>query len=78
MDEACGGGSRDDDTHGTTPLLRGRRATPSPTLKAGKKRHFIPPHGSQSSLPSYEAIMSQPRSRKIRHEQSPHTSPVKL
>jgi hypothetical protein len=51
----------------------------SPTLKAGKKRHFNPPaHGSQSSLPSYETIMSQPRSRKIRHEQSPHTSPVKL
>jgi hypothetical protein len=75
MDEACGD---NDESYGNTPLLRGR-ATPSPTLKAGKKRHFNPPaHGSQSSLPSYETIMSQPRSRKIRHEQSPHTSPIKL
>ncbi|KAE9553311.1 hypothetical protein FO519_003477 [Halicephalobus sp. NKZ332] len=46
-------------------------------LKAGKKRHLNPPtsvHGSSSSLPSYE----MPTSRKVRHEQSPHTSPVKI
>lgn len=46
--------------------------------KAGKKRHFHPPtssHGSNSSLPSYDGM---PTSRKVRHAQSPNTSPVKL
>uniref|UniRef100_A0A7E4W3S7 USP domain-containing protein n=1 Tax=Panagrellus redivivus TaxID=6233 RepID=A0A7E4W3S7_PANRE len=54
--------------------------SPNSPIKAGKKRHFDRPlhGGSNSSLPSYEMSMSQPTSRKIRHEQSPHTSPVKF